>query len=128
MLASCREAPSRRTKFDGLDELALEQAVSAHGYDAGRICEHFGISRRHLERWFHRHMASSPGGWLAELRLQHARHLLATATSVKEVAYTLGFKQASQFSRDFKRRFGCQPSVERRAARQSGAASAGPLT
>jgi AraC-like DNA-binding protein len=109
----------------GFDEHTLRQLARACDYDAQRISRHFGISVRHLQRWFNAHLSSTPSVWLAEQRLLHARELLASSDSVKEVAYTLGFKHVSHFSRDFRRRFGHRPSSElkcRQAREAPGAA------
>jgi AraC-like DNA-binding protein len=95
-----------------IDRSRLEEAAHACGYDVHRVSRHLGVSVRHLQRWFVAHMSCTPGVWLIEQRLQHARRLLAASTSVKEVAYSVGFKQVSQFSRDFKRRFGHRPSSQ----------------
>jgi AraC-like DNA-binding protein len=95
-----------------IDPSRLDEVAAPCGYDAHCISRHFGISVRQLQRWFTTHLSCTPGAWLSERRLQDARRLLAASNSVKEVAYSLGFKQASQFSRDFKRRFGHQPSTE----------------
>jgi|GEM_PF-2294741 len=96
----------------GIDEHRLREIAFACGYNVRRAARVLGISIRHLQRWFNAHLASTPGAWLAEERLQHARQLLPSSRSVKEVAYTLGFNHVSHFSRDFKRRFGHSPSVE----------------
>jgi len=44
--------------------------------------------------------------------LAPAREMLSSSCSVKRVAYSLGFRQVSQFCRDFKARFGHRPSLE----------------
>lgn len=69
------------------------------------------LSRRQMQRFFHVWLACSPREFLREERLRAAHRLLQSATSVKEVAYALGFAQESQFSRDFKARFGVSPSA-----------------
>jgi AraC-like DNA-binding protein len=104
-------SPAQRPR-SCLEERRLHEAVRACGYDARRIAQYFGISVRHLQRWFSGHMGTTPGLWLAKSRLQEAQRLLTDSSSVKEVAYSLGFKHASQFSRDFRRQFGHQPSSE----------------
>ena len=98
-------------------EQQLDEAVHACGYHAHRIAEHFGISVRQLQRWFSAQIGSTPRVWLTERRMQEARRRLTGSSSVKEVAYSMGFTQVSQFSRDFKRRFGHQPSAEIARAR-----------
>ncbi|HEU4577515.1 MAG TPA: helix-turn-helix domain-containing protein [Polyangiaceae bacterium] len=104
--------PRVRARPSGFDEHTLRGLARACDYDAQRLSRHFGISVRHLQRWFNLHLASTPGVWLAEQRLLHARELLASSGSVKEVAYELGFNHVSHFSRDFRRRFGHRPSAE----------------
>jgi len=105
-----------------IDEPVLRAVAQACGYDAQSVSRHFGVSLRHLRRWFRSHLNSSPGVWLAEQRMLHARRLLATSSSVKAVAYSMGFNQLSQFSRDFKRQFGHPPSTELVRTRTSPAA------
>jgi AraC-like DNA-binding protein len=68
------------------------------------------MSRRQMQRSFRALLACTPREFLREERLRAAHRLLGSATSVKEVAYALGFQQESQFSRDFKARFGVSPS------------------
>jgi AraC-like DNA-binding protein len=115
--ASVRQRSGGRPSSLRLDEQRLDEVVQTCGYDIRRIAQHLGISVRHLQRWFGAHLTCTPRVWLAEQRLQRARRLLAASSSVKEVAYSLGFSQVSQFSRDFKRRFGHRPSAERARAR-----------
>lgn len=113
-----------RVRPGGFDEHTLRQLARSCDYDAQRISRHFGISVRHLQRWFNAHLASTPSVWLAEQRLLHARELLASSGSVKEVAYALGFNHVSHFSRDFRRRFGHRPSAELKRRRAGEALSA----
>ncbi|KRE16374.1 transcriptional regulator [Bosea sp. Root483D1] len=56
---------------------------------------------------------------LARLFDEAAEQLATTALSVSEIAYALGYQNASSFNRQFKRRFGLTPS-EFRAAGRSG--------
>jgi AraC-like DNA-binding protein len=79
-------------------------------YNCAKLARTLDISQRHLHRLFAAAVACSPRSWLKEQRLHRARHLLASAHSVKEVAYVLGFRHVSQFSRDFRIRFGMNPS------------------
>jgi transcriptional regulator GlxA family with amidase domain len=83
-------------------------------YDSQQLARQLGITQRHLQRLFKAQMQCSPQRWLREQRLCRAREMLRTSTSVKEVAYALGFCSASQFCRDYKSWFGQQPWSERR--------------
>ena len=78
--------------------------------DLARVCH---VSLRTLQRHFRKHYNKTLSEWVRELRLDRARALLTTAESVKYVAFELGYKQPSHFTRDFKDRFGVPPSTLR---------------
>jgi AraC-like DNA-binding protein len=69
-----------------------------------------GVSLRTLQRYFSRHGVGTVSDWLQSIRLDEAYKRLKEGIRVKEVAYDLGYKQLSQFSRDFKNRYGIPPS------------------
>lgn len=76
-----------------------------------------GVSVRHLERLFRRHLGCTPGEHYRRLRLDRARKLLRqTGLSVLEVAVACGFASASHFSRAFRAEFGHPPVGERHGA------------
>jgi AraC-like DNA-binding protein len=79
-------------------------------YNARKLARMLEISERQLQRIFSSVLAQSPQDWLNRQRLSAARQMLPNASSVKEVAYALGFRRASQFSRDFRLAFGQSPS------------------
>nr|WP_099714697.1 AraC family transcriptional regulator [uncultured Flavobacterium sp.] len=59
---------------------------------------------------------TSPGKWLMEKRLQHAKHLLTSGVqSVSDAAFESGFESISHFSRVFSKKFGTSPSTIKRA-------------
>ena len=90
-------------------ETLAELAVAA-GFDSKSLAARLSVSQRQLQRRFVLHLQCSPRAWLRETRLQRARALLPSSPSVKAVACALGFRQASQFARDFRVRFGVTPS------------------
>jgi AraC family transcriptional regulator, exoenzyme S synthesis regulatory protein ExsA len=52
----------------------------------------------------------SPGKWLSQKRLDHAKLLLDTSKkNVNEIAYDSGFESVTHFSRVFKEKFGSSP-------------------
>jgi len=71
------------------------------------------VSRiRHL---FKRHIGVSFTEFARELRLERAKDLLQhTFRSQKEIRHDVGIPDASNFSREFKKRFGMTPSACRR--------------
>jgi AraC-like DNA-binding protein len=87
----------------------LELAPHCH-YNARKLAQCLNISPRQLQRIFAATLARAPQGWLNRQRLLKAREMLHEARSVKEVAYALGFRKTSQFSRDFRVEFGLAPS------------------
>ncbi|MCB0562134.1 MAG: helix-turn-helix transcriptional regulator [Lewinellaceae bacterium] len=68
-----------------------------------------------FKRDFREAYGASPGQWLRQRRLQHARLLLETTDStVSEVAHNSGFENVSHFSQVFKSQFGYTPSAWRK--------------
>src|SRR4051812_43953231 len=64
------------------------------------------VSQRTLERYFKKHLRTTVGTWLRELQLTKAYDQIYAGRSLKEAAFSVGFKQASHFTRRFKERFG----------------------
>ncbi|HDS1733719.1 helix-turn-helix domain-containing protein [Pseudomonas sp. BP8] len=74
------------------------------------IAVHAGLSRRHLERLFRRHVQATPPRYYLELRLTHARQLLQhTSKSLTEVAVASGFVSFPHFYRRFRELFAVAP-------------------
>ena len=96
---------SRLSRVSNWEELAEEA-----GYNAKKLAERCGVSRRQLERFFPITTGKTPQQWLNYLRQQKAYELIASGQSAKEVAIRLGYKQPSHFSREFKRFHGVPPS------------------
>ena len=90
----------------------LRSMAFESGFDARALSRRLGVSGRQLSRHFKRSLGCSPKRWLKEQRVLTARRMLASAASVKEVAYMLGFAQVSQFCRDYRAYFGHSPSSD----------------
>lgn len=57
----------------------------------------------------------TPGKWLAQKRIGHAKHLLDTSKkNVNEIAYDSGFENSTHFSRVFKEHFALSPMQYRK--------------
>ena len=85
----------------GLDDVAREIATSS----------------RQLQRVFSELAGSAFRDELAEVRMQHgAALLLTTDLPVSEIANRVGYRQAAQFAKAFRRHHGVSPSGLRRAA------------
>ncbi len=69
-----------------------------------------GRSLTSFKRDFYEYYHTTPGKWLTEKRLQHAKMLLnTTKLPVSEIAFNSGFENVSHFSRIFKEKFGSSP-------------------
>jgi transcriptional regulator GlxA family with amidase domain len=95
-----------------LEKNCLEMAGVA-GYSATELALLHGISVRQLQRNFKQTMSQSPKRWLKALRLEAARKLLQDGGSVKQAAFSFGYKHPHHFSRDFRNFFGISPSRAR---------------
>ena len=69
-----------------------------------------GVSVRTLQRHFALKGHTTISVWLRRIRLHEAYLRLKSGSRVKEVAYDLGYRQLSHFSREFKREHGITPS------------------
>jgi AraC-like DNA-binding protein len=65
---------------------------------------------RQVERFFLETEGKLPHDWLSERRQKKALNLIRAGCIVKEVAGQLGYSQAANFSRDFKRFHGASPT------------------
>ena len=93
-----------------IDDLERWRGLAAKSrYRAKSLSMELQISRRQLERYTRRLFGLGPQRWLNGQRLANARELLMNEGSVKSVAYRLGYKWVSQFSREFKSHFGHSP-------------------
>lgn len=70
----------------------------------------FQLCPRQVQRKFRDALNRSPQDWLNEERVRAAQSLLLLGTPIKQVAFGLGFKQPSHFSKQFKRYFGLSAS------------------
>jgi AraC-like DNA-binding protein len=91
------------------------QRIMADNYRYNLKLEQFArLSNRSLstfKRDFQDVFHTTPGKWLLEKRLLHARNLLGNMNkTISEAAFESGFETTSHFSRSFKQRFGVAPS------------------
>jgi len=78
------------------------------------LAKEFGTNTNKLMQVFKKNFGKSIFDYIAELRMEHARHLLSERNlMVVEVARTVGYKNPNHFSTAFKRRFGYIPSAVR---------------
>lgn len=76
-----------------------------------QVAEELGVSYSNFRKLFKEFTGISPALYQQDLRLQHAKELLATTTlSIKEIAYRLRFESPDYFSSKFKIKTGKKPS------------------
>ncbi|HEV3378320.1 MAG TPA: helix-turn-helix transcriptional regulator [Thermoleophilaceae bacterium] len=84
------------------------------------VARRVATSPRQLQRVFAEVHGLGFRSYLRRIRMCHAAELLATTDlPVKEVAQRVGYRDASQFSKAFKRTQGVTPSEARAARRRS---------
>jgi signal transduction histidine kinase/DNA-binding response OmpR family regulator/ligand-binding sensor domain-containing protein len=89
----------------------LREHASRDTFSVAQFADELSMSRMHLYRRLHEIVGKSPTEFLMDYRLERAAELLAARTgNVSEIAYGLGFKSLSHFTRRFRERFGCPPS------------------
>ena len=89
-------------------------------FAAPALARRIGLSPSQLDRLFVRDLRVTPRRYFELRRLARARALLASRSpSVKELAYQLGFAQASHFSAWFRRHLGLSPRAFRQAPSSS---------
>jgi len=91
---------------------------AAEGISVTQAAEAAGVSRTHFSSAFSEHTGMSPALYIAQVRLDKAKRMLAdTAASVTEIAYSLGYSSVYAFTRAFKHRYALTPTDYRAAAR-----------
>ncbi|MDR3457139.1 MAG: helix-turn-helix transcriptional regulator [Verrucomicrobiae bacterium] len=79
-------------------------------WSASVLANMCGVSVRSLHRHFLKQIGKNIKTWLAEQRQQTAIELLRDGSSIKETAACLGYKQQTNFTRQFKCQTGTCPS------------------
>jgi AraC-like DNA-binding protein len=90
----------------------LRTHIEAHYLRLHRVedvAEECGVTPVHLSRLFGQFAQSGAYQFLMRLKMNHAAGLLENGASVKQVGELLGFADAFQFSRAFKRVHGVPP-------------------
>ena len=111
---TAQPAPPRLSKYDEefLEKLhkLIQQHLSDESYSIELLSSDICLSRTQLFRKCKALTGTSPVELLRNTRLQRAQQLLAEGKgSVAEVAYSVGFADASYFTRCYKAYFGTTP-------------------
>src|ERR1700691_135696 len=94
--------------------LAVAQALIANQADnplLHTLCADAGASVRTIERVFRAEVGTDFATWRRQARLMKAVELLAGGSSVKQVAFAIGYRQPSAFAEMFRRTFAATPKA-----------------
>lgn len=75
------------------------------------VCKEAGVSTRTLQRLFRNDVGIDADSWRQQVRLTRAAELLVSGSSVKQVAFSVGYNQPSAFVAAFRRVFGVTPKI-----------------
>jgi AraC family transcriptional regulator, regulatory protein of adaptative response / methylphosphotriester-DNA alkyltransferase methyltransferase len=117
-------AERRRELYrEAVDLIARDYASELHLDGVART---LATSRRQLQRAFAEAGDTSFRDELAKVRMHHARELLAADhLPIRQVASSVGYQQAAQFAKSFRRHHGKPPSAYRREHAGRGRISSG---
>ncbi len=103
---------------------ATEELLSDEDLTVDVLASRLAIDRSHLYRRLRALTGLTPSAMIRELRLEKAAALLAAGTdTVSEVAWQVGFKDVSHFSKRFRARYRVTPSAYSSATQRPEAAT-----
>lgn len=110
-----RTVPSAIEKALAVMQQSIEEPQSGEPLSCEEIAGETGLSLRQLQRQFRQHFNRTIIQHYTRIRLAKAHQLLQqTDLTVTEVALGSGFGSVENFSRLYRRQFGCPPSMDRR--------------
>ena len=91
---------------------AIHAAIDDPELTVDRLADTVALSRRQLTRRLRDAVDESPAALIRRLRLERAAEALddEDPPRIADLAYAVGFRTPSHFSRTFKKHFGCPPS------------------
>lgn len=114
----CPAWKGTRTTVERALKLIEEGALDHESVDA--LSDRLGVTSRHLNRLFQKHLAASPTRVAATLRVQRAKRLIdSTPLPLTDIAYQAGFNSIRRFNAAFQDLFGRPPSSFRQADRNA---------
>lgn len=107
----------KRKKCSHVIKSMLDYVEKNYTLDIGLddLTKHFHMSREHISRLFKKETGENFISYLTRLRMKKAAGLISEARhSMQMVAESIGFNDASYFSRSFKKYYGISPEDYRR--------------
>ena len=114
--SACQNA--MRSGLLGWEVRRVRDHIEAHMGVQIRVSDLSAIVQRseaHFSRAFKRSFGQTPHSYLVGRRLEQASHLmLASDTSISDIAAACGFNDQAHFCNQFRRRYGTSPTAWRR--------------
>lgn len=94
--------------------IPLVEALQAHperNWSVESMADKVAMSRSKFSALFKQTLGQTPMDYLTELRMNRAKQLLATQKPISIIAESVGYEDATSFSRVFKNRLGLSPKA-----------------
>lgn len=106
--------PDSDKAFISKTHTILAEHLADSEFRSEQLARELGMSLRSLQRKMKAVIDETPAKFITDYRMRHAANLLAQSTfNITEVAYAVGFENASSFAQIFKGHFNCSPSEYR---------------
>jgi len=114
----------QKSEFPDLvqDAVSMIEAQYAYLYGIDELADLLEVTKHHLIRVFTAAAGTSPGKYLTEIRIFHAKKLLLSGEDapMEIIAGACGYSCGNYFSKVFKKHVGLTPSEYIRTAKASG--------
>jgi two-component system response regulator YesN len=99
----------------------MEENCAHNGLSLTSIADYFGMTPQYISGFFKKHNGVNLTDYLVEIRIRHAKHLLAdSGLTVLQVAQQVGYATDIGFIRVFKKLEGITPGKYRETLQQAG--------
>ncbi|MEX1118171.1 MAG: helix-turn-helix domain-containing protein [Terrimicrobiaceae bacterium] len=115
-LASIHVPSQKKTTYPAIDHTVRKiRQDPTQSWALGDLARQAGMHPAYFSAKFHAHTGKTLTDFLAELRVERAKHLLAyTGLPISEIAFSSGFRSISQFNRVYKKLSGHPPRADHR--------------
>ncbi len=118
---------SEYSKYPSLvqDAVSIIESNYAYLYGVDDLADQLEVTKHHLIRLFTANTGISPGKYLANIRMIHAKSMLQTweDTPLEIIAGACGYSCANYFSKAFKKNTGLTPTEYAQSIQQGEAVS-----
>ncbi len=89
----------------------IEKNIQDFAFDTDKLADKVSVSRSQLNRKIKALTGLSPGEYIRNYKMKRAAQLiLENNLSITQIAFEVGFSSPGQFTKAFKKHFGCLPS------------------